>query len=106
MGRIGHVLLCGLLAAASWAQEVREFTPRGFSFEDSVVLPVDPATAFDLATGDVRPWWDHSFSEKPRALTIEARPGGRFFETFDEAGNGRGTFRQPRTAPARSSRGP
>lgn len=76
------------LAASAAAQDVTTFEPRGFSIADSVVLPVDPDTAFDVATGDVRPWWDHSFTKEPRALTIEARPGGHFLETFDEAGNG------------------
>lgn len=86
MLRIAMLLLC--LATTAAAQEIKSFEPRGFSIEDQVELPVDPQTAFDLATGDVRPWWDHSFSKQPQALTIEPKPGGRFFETFDEAGNG------------------
>jgi hypothetical protein len=86
MARTAWLLLAWATCAA--AQDTKPFQPLGFSIEDSVVLPVDPPTAFDLATGDVRPWWDHSFSEQPRALTIEPQPGGRFYETFDDEGNG------------------
>jgi hypothetical protein len=61
---------------------------RGFAIEKEVMVPLDPVAAFDAFTGDVRPWWDHTFSEKPARLVIEARPGGHFLEVFDEAGNG------------------
>jgi hypothetical protein len=61
---------------------------RVFSFEQSITLPGSPEAVFDAVTGDISPWWDHSFSEKPYRLYIEPKPGGGFFEIFDERGNG------------------
>ena len=60
----------------------------GFSAEESVVVPVGPEEAFDLFTGDVKPWWDHTMSGDPLKLEIDPFPGGAFREVFDEAGNG------------------
>jgi len=42
--------------------------------------PGDPVFVYDHLTGDISEWWDHSFSEKPYKLFIEARPGGGFYE--------------------------
>lgn len=50
--------------------------------------PGDPLFVYDHLTGDISEWWDHSFSNKPLKIYIEARPGGGFYEIFDEAGNG------------------
>ena len=43
---------------------------------------------YDAITGEISGWWDHSFSEKPYRLYIEPKPGGGFFEIFDESGDG------------------
>ncbi len=51
-------------------------------------LPGTPEQIFDAATGDISGWWDHSFSENPKKFFIEAKPGGGFWEIFDEEGNG------------------
>lgn len=59
-----------------------------FRFSQQIVLPGKPETVYDTVTGDISPWWDHSFSEKPYRLYIEPKPGGGFWEIFDEAGNG------------------
>ena len=64
------------------------FTPKGFVVEHEVVVAVDPAEAWDAFTGDILPWWDHHFSESPKVLEIQPRPGGHFLELFDEEGNG------------------
>ena len=53
-----------------------------------MVLPGTPESVFDAFTGDVSPWWDHTFSGNPKRLYIEPRPGGGFYEIFDDAGNG------------------
>ena len=63
-------------------------TDTGFSIEQQVELAVDTETAYDVMTGDIRGWWDHSFSESPKKLYIEARPGGGFYEIFDDSGDG------------------
>lgn len=60
----------------------------GFSFEINVNLPGSPEIIYDAITGDVSGWWDHTFSKNPVKLFIEAKPGGGFWEIFDEAGNG------------------
>lgn len=59
-----------------------------FSFDKEVTLPETPVQIFDTATGDISGWWDHSFSDNPHKLFIEAKPGGGFYEIFDDEGNG------------------
>lgn len=63
-------------------------TVSGFTVTHEVTLPGSPETIFDAFTGDVKPWWDHSWSENPKALYIEPKPGGGFYEVFDDSGNG------------------
>jgi len=59
-----------------------------FSFEDSLTLPGKPKIIYDAITGDISGWWDHSFSEAPYKFYLEPKPGGGFYETFDESGDG------------------
>jgi hypothetical protein len=59
-----------------------------FAFEMNFSYPGDPDFIYDHLTGDISSWWDHSFTEKPYKLYIEARPGGGFYEIFDESGDG------------------
>jgi hypothetical protein len=59
-----------------------------FSFEQQLTLPGNPEKIYDAITGDISGWWDHSFSEKPYKLYIEAKPGGGFYEIFNESGDG------------------
>jgi hypothetical protein len=59
-----------------------------FDFEMNFSYPGDPVFVYDHLTGDISEWWDHSFSEKPLKIYIEARPGGGFYEIFDQEGNG------------------
>jgi len=59
-----------------------------FSFDKEVKLPGTPIQIFDASTGDISGWWDHSFSENPKKFFIEAKPGGGFWEIFDNEGNG------------------
>lgn len=60
----------------------------GFTAVQSVLLPGTPEESFDVMTGEIGAWWDHSFSEKPHSLRIEPWPGGKFIEEFDDKGNG------------------
>ena len=53
-----------------------------FSFEKEVILPGDPEIIFDAVTGDISLWWDHSFSDNPKKLYLEPKPGGGFWEIF------------------------
>jgi hypothetical protein len=59
-----------------------------FSFDKEVTLPGTPEQIFDAATGDISGWWDHSFSGNPKKFYIEPKPGGGFYEIFDDKGNG------------------
>ncbi|MFZ5940110.1 MAG: hypothetical protein ACOYXB_06010 [Bacteroidota bacterium] len=61
---------------------------RQFIFTNEYRVPGSPTFVYDHFTGDISGWWDHSFSEKPFRLFIEARPGGGFYEYFDSTGNG------------------
>jgi len=59
-----------------------------FSFEQKLNLPGTPDAIYDAISGDISGWWDHSFSEKPLRLYIEPKPGGGFYEIFNENGDG------------------
>ncbi|MCU4156317.1 hypothetical protein J1N10_10030 [Carboxylicivirga sp. A043] len=59
-----------------------------FSFTIETQLPGEPEVVYDNLTGDISPWWDHTFSGHPHQLFIEAKPGGGFYEIFDESGDG------------------
>lgn len=87
---VGLVLGAGIASAfhARTGDEPRAFTPSGFSFDVEVLVPGKPDEVFDAFTGDVTPWWDHTVSKKPKAMYIEPKPGGGFFEIFDDRGNG------------------
>ena len=63
---------------------VESFEPQGFTASFTVEIDAPPATVFDAATGDVSPWWDHSFALEPAELVIEPRFGGRFYERLRE----------------------
>jgi hypothetical protein len=61
---------------------------KTFQFEMNFTFPGNPVFVYDHLTGDVSDWWDHSFSRLPHKLYIDAKPGGGFFEIFDESGDG------------------
>lgn len=77
-----------LLVAAAAAADVGRLETGGFTVDQEVVLPGTPETIYDAITGDISGWWDHSFSEKPLRFTIDPKPGGGFYEIFDESGDG------------------
>lgn len=67
---------------------VAPLAPTGFSVTHQLTLPASPVAVFDAFTGDIRDWWDHSIAEHPKALYIEPKAGGGFYEVFDDSGNG------------------
>jgi hypothetical protein len=80
---------CLAVSAVGTARaEVKDLTLGGFSVHQSVTVPGDPATIYDAMTGDISGWWDHTFSGKPKRFVIEAKPGGGFYEIFDDSGDG------------------
>ena len=71
-----------------FAQDETVTNFKVFSFDKEVILPGTPEIIFDAVTGDISGWWDHSFSENPKKFYIEPKPGGGFWEIFDDNGNG------------------
>lgn len=72
------------------SQDLPEISTRpfgAFSFQDSVVVPQEPLEAYRRFL-EVDAWWDHTFSGNPVRFYIEPRPGGGFFEIFDDDGHG------------------
>ena len=59
-----------------------------FRVEHELRLPGSPMVIYDAITGDISGWWDHSFSGSPLQFYIEPKPGGGFYEIFDESGDG------------------
>ena len=82
-----RVALTLMIPAAAWSAP-RSIAPQGFAFEQRVMVPGKPEVIYDAFTGDVSGWWDHTFSESPKALVIEPRVGGGFIERFDDRDNG------------------
>jgi hypothetical protein len=79
--------LCILLSLNALAQESK---PKYdvFSFEQQITVPGTTIQIYDAMTGDISGWWDHSFTEKPYKLYIDAVPGGGFYEIFNAGGDG------------------
>ena len=68
--------------------ENHELKVGGFSLTHQLTLPGTPEIIYDAITGDISGWWDHTFSEKPAKFYIDPKPGGGFYEIFDESGDG------------------
>ena len=77
-----------VISSVLLAQENKKAKYDVFSFDKEVTLPGLPETIFDAVPGDISGWWDHSFSDHPKKFFIEAKPGGGFWEIFDDKGNG------------------
>lgn len=77
-----------LTMVAGCHQGPREDQAKTFQFEMNFTYPGDPGFIYDHLTGDISDWWDHSFSQQPYKLYIEPRPGGGFYELFNESGDG------------------
>ncbi len=68
--------------------EVTPLETGGFRIHHTLTVPGSPASVYDAMTGDISSWWDHSFSGKPARFFIEPKPGGGFYEIFDDSGDG------------------
>ena len=87
MNKLGYLLLLPFLLGGCGSNKQTEVS-KTFSFDMNFSYPGDPVFVYDHLTGDISNWWDHSFSEQPYKLFIEARPGGGFYEIFNESGDG------------------
>jgi hypothetical protein len=86
--RIALVLALLVLVPRVARAEVKPLELGGFGLEHNLTVAGTPTRVYDMITGDLKPWWDHTFSDHPKALYIEPWPGGGFYEIFDTAGNG------------------
>lgn len=78
-------MLTVLMAASMMMSQdmLDAYEPQGFRTSLVVEIAAPVETVFDVATGDVSPWWDHSFRLEPAELVIEPEFGGRFYERFE-----------------------
>ncbi|HTR48466.1 MAG TPA: SRPBCC domain-containing protein [Verrucomicrobiae bacterium] len=83
-----RVLLLGLALPGLLQAETKELKTGAFQIMHELILPASPEAVYDAATGDISGWWDHSFTEHPKRLYIEAKPGGGFWEIFNDSGDG------------------
>ncbi len=82
------VVCAGIFTSGKISAGVENLEIRAYKISHDLRVPGKPEAIFDALTGDISGWWDHSFSEQPKALYIEPKPGGVFMEIFDDAGNG------------------
>jgi len=68
--------------------ETKDLKTGAFQVQHELLLPASPEAVYDAVTGDISGWWDHSFSQHPKRMYIEAKPGGGFWEIFNDAGDG------------------
>jgi Activator of Hsp90 ATPase homolog 1-like protein len=68
--------------------ETKDLKMGAFQVQQELVLPASPEALYDTMTGDISGWWDHSFSKHPKKMYIEAKPGGGFWEIFNDSGDG------------------
>jgi hypothetical protein len=77
-----------LLFAARALAEVTSVPTSAWTIQHTLMVPGSPERAYDAATGDIAPWWDHTFHDKPLKLYIEPWAGGGFYEIWNEQGEG------------------
>lgn len=77
-------ILAAMALQAAELSELQPFEVQGFRAQIVVDIAAPRETVFDVATGDISPWWDHTFYPEPAELVIEPRMGGRFYERFVE----------------------
>jgi hypothetical protein len=77
------LVACGVADAELVSKPVTAWT-----ITHTVMLPGSPERAYDAATGDIAPWWDHTFHENPQRLVIEPWAGGGFWEIWNDQGEG------------------
>ena len=82
------LFLSFVVASQSALAENHELKIGGFSISHQLTLPGTPEVIYDAISGDISGWWDHSISGNPLKFYIEAKPGGGFYEIFNESGDG------------------
>ena len=86
---VAHVACLAHLATPEPARaELAAQTMSGWTVTHVVTLPGSPERAYDAATGDIAPWWDHTWKKEPKKLVIEPWAGGGFWEIWNDQGEG------------------
>ncbi|MEO6462620.1 MAG: hypothetical protein ABIP29_06045 [Candidatus Eisenbacteria bacterium] len=80
--------VCAAVTSAPARAELVAKPVTAWSITHKVTLPGSPERAYDAATGDIAPWWDHTFHKDPKSLVIEPWAGGGFYEIWNEQGEG------------------
>ncbi|MCX6118862.1 MAG: SRPBCC domain-containing protein [Proteobacteria bacterium] len=62
---------------------------NSFQIEQEIKINANPEKVFAHLTNDVSSWWDHGFIQNPKAIILEPKIGGRFYE---DHGNGNGAL--------------
>lgn len=57
---------------------------NSFQIEQEISILAKSEKVFDRLVNDVGSWWNHSFIDNPKAIILEAKIGGRFYEDFGE----------------------
>jgi uncharacterized protein YndB with AHSA1/START domain len=85
---LAFVAILTCLSPSLLLSDTKELKFGAFQVQQEVILPASPADVYDAVTGDISGWWDHHMSEHPKKLFVEAKPGGGFWEIFNDAGDG------------------
>lgn len=82
--RLATFTAAGLFAVASARADVVESGPSGFAIQHSVQIAAAPDRVYAALTKPAK-WWnsEHTFSGSAANLTLEARAGGCFCETWN-----------------------
>lgn len=63
---------------------VQPYDVQGFRTTQTITIAAPRDEVWEAATGDVSPWWDHTFKADRVELVIEPEFGGHFYERFRE----------------------
>jgi len=61
---------------------------RQFSHALKVKIAAPPEKVWNAIVEGIDHWWTKRYTENPGGMRFEAFPGGRFWENFDDKGNG------------------
>jgi uncharacterized protein YndB with AHSA1/START domain len=86
LGCIVFIAISTAVASLPAQAEVKDAASSGFTVENSAVVPVDAATAWQALVGSIDLWWpkEHTWWGRASRLSIDARAGGCFCERAGE----------------------
>lgn len=77
-----------LLAASLVRAEVVDSSDAGFTTRNTATIAAPPGDVYKGLVNDIGRWWDpeHTYSKNSSYLSLDARPGGLFFEKLGNGG--------------------